>query len=279
MNYPQYLERQAFVRGKTSFVPSIGVVLGTGLGQFASKLSSSFTLPYSSIPHRPKATNAGHKGRLVFGYYQGIPVLLSQGRLHYYEGYTAEEAVRPVRLRKRLGVKRIILTNACGIANPKFTPGSFMLIKDQISLRVPSPLIGGNIPEFGPRFPDRSDVYDREERKEILKEAQNHSLPVCEGTYRQFSGPQFETAAEVSLAARLGADAVGRSTAIEAIACAHRGIKTIGISLLTNYGTGLSKEKLTDEEVKERGAKNSSRFEQLLSLSLHVLDKGRKHDR
>lgn len=278
VKYSQYRERTESVKQKIPFQPLIGVVLGTGLNNFAEKLSNSVSVSFSEIPNRPHATNKSHKGRFVFGFYDNIPVVVSEGRLHYYEGYTSEECVRPIRLRKRLGIKRLVLTNACGSANPEFKPGSFLFLKDQISRMVPSPLIGENIPEFGPRFPDRSDVYDRKDREVILQEGRKESLPIHEGTYRQFTGPQYETAAEVSLAHNLGADAVGRSTAIEAIASSHRGLKTIGISLLTNYGTGISSHKLTDEEVVERGKENSKNFEKLLEIALKVLWKGMEDD-
>ncbi len=278
MEYSQYLRRKEYVLSKVSLQPVIGVVLGTGLNEFSKKLTSPISVPFTDIPNRPKATNKAHKGRFVFGYYKTIPIVLAEGRIHYYEGYTSEECVRPIRLRKRLGIKRLILTNAAGSANIDYKPGTFRLIKDQISLMVPSPLIGANIPEFGPRFPDRSDVYDKRDRNEVLKEALKLSLPIKEGVYRQFTGPQYETKSEVALAHHLGADAVGRSTAIEAIAASHRGLKTIGISLLTNYGTGILDQKLSDQEVVERGKNSSKDFEILLGLALEVLEKGIEDD-
>ncbi len=274
MKYSQYRERAEYVKQRIRIQPLIGVVLGTGLDDFAKKLSDSVSILFSDVPNRPKATNKTHKGQLIFGIYNHIPLVISQGRLHYYEGYTSEECVRPIRLRKRLGIKRLVLTNACGSANLDYKPGSFLLLKDQISRMVPSPLIGENIPEFGPRFPDRSDIYDTKDREKILQEGLKESLPIHEGVYRQFTGPQYETASEVSLAHRLGADAVGMSTAIEAIASAHRRLKTIGISLLTNYGTGISTHKLDDKEVVEMGKTNSENFERLLEIALEVLSKG-----
>jgi len=261
------------VRRRTDFSPRIGIVLGSGLGGFADELDVKARIPYGDIPGLPRATNASMAGQYVLGTYDSLPLILMQGRLHYYEGYTTEEVVRPIRLMKKLGIDTLILTNAAG--GISYGPGTLMLFKDHLSFLVPSPLIGPNDEELGPRFPDMSDPYDSKDRALILKKAREASLPVEEGVYMNFTGPQYESRAEIRAARTLGADACGMSTVSEAIAANHMGLRTLAVSLITNWCTGLGQGKLSDAEVVEAGKKNARNFTSLLKIMLDVLKGGK----
>ncbi len=276
--YSDYLNMAAYIKSKTKMRPRIGIVLGSGLDTIVNRCQIEAVVPYQDIPNHPHPTNKAHKGRFVFASLDGTEILFMQGRLHYYEGFSAECVVTPIRLMKLLGVEKIILSNACG--GISFGPGTMMMIKDHILYSAPSPLIGENIEEFGPRFPDMSDPYDDKDRETILKEAKEENLPVEEGVYMQFSGPQFESKAEIEMAKRIGADTVGMSTVQEAIAANQMGMKVIGIATVSNWSTGIIKDKrLDDDEVIEAGKKLAPDFEKLLLIAIDVLNKGIENDR
>ncbi len=269
--YHDYEKMADCVKRICNFQPALGAVLGSGLGDFVSQIEVVGTVPYNEIPGLPVSTNKAHKGQFVFGYFQGIPVVLMQGRIHCYEGYTSEEAVAPIRLMKLLGIKGLILTNAAGAINTSFHPGDLMMIDDHIACLIKSPLIGENIEQFGTRFPDMSDIYSETITDQIVAEANEEGLNVQRGVYMQFYGPQYESKAEIHMARAMGADAAGMSTAIEAIAANHVGIKTVGISLLTNMAAGILKEKLSDAEVLEVAEKSSRDITKLFAIALKVM--------
>ena len=263
----------AFVKERISFQPEIALVLGSGLGGFADKIEVKETLPYAEIPGFPVSTVAGHAGRFVFGYCDGVPVAVMQGRVHMYEGYTPQEAVLPIRLLHMLGAKVLFLTNAAGGIQPGMHAGEFMLITDQISSFVPSPLRGQNLDALGVRFPDMSEVYSRRLNQIIRKIAVNAEIPLKEGVYIQTAGPAYESPAEIRMFRMLGADAVGMSTAIEAIAARHCGMEICGVSCISNLAAGISPHPLTHEEVKEAGDKAAPQFEQLVRQALTEIHK------
>ncbi|MBR5362155.1 MAG: purine-nucleoside phosphorylase [Oscillospiraceae bacterium] len=263
----------AFVKERISFQPEIALVLGSGLGGFADKIEVKETLPYAEIPGFPVSTVAGHAGRFVFGYCDGVPVAVMQGRVHMYEGYTPQEAVLPIRLLHMLGAKVLFLTNAAGGIQPGMHAGEFMLITDQISTFVPSPLRGQNLDALGVRFPDMSEVYSRRLNQIIRKIAVNAEIPLKEGVYIQTAGPAYESPAEIRMFRMLGADAVGMSTAIEAIAARHCGMEICGVSCISNLAAGISPHPLTHEEVKEAGDKAAPQFEQLVRQALTEIHK------
>lgn len=239
------------VREKTDFKPTVALTLGSGLGDYADHIQVETLIDYREIPDFPVSTAPGHKGRYVFGYVGEVPVVLMQGRTHYYEGYSIYDTVLPVRLMGVMGAGYLMLTNAAGGINYDFKPGDLMMIKDQISDFVPSPLVGENIEPLGPRFPDMSEIYDRGLQSIIQEEAAALNIPLKKGIYLQFTGPNYESPAEIRMARALGADAVGMSTACEAIAARHMGLKICGISCITNMGCGLTDRKLTASEVIE----------------------------
>lgn len=256
------------IEGKIPFAPRIALILGSGLGDYAEHLEVEGSIDYHEIQDFPVSTVSGHKGRYVFAHIGEVPVVLMQGRVHFYEGYPIEDVVLPTRLMQRMGAEILFLTNACGSVNPAFQAGDFMLLTDHILYSVPNPLIGENLSELGVRFPDMSEVYDSGLREKIRKAAEAMQLSLREGVYMQFSGPSFETPAEVKMAHILGADAVGMSTACEAIAGRHAGMKVCGISCISNLGAGLSEEPLSDEDVKIVAGKVAPLFRKLVSESI-----------
>lgn len=256
------------IEGKIPFAPKIALILGSGLGDYAEHLEVEGSIDYREIQDFPVSTVSGHKGRYVFAHIGEVPVVLMQGRVHFYEGYPIEDVVLPTRLMQRMGAEILFLTNACGSVNPAFQAGDFMLLTDHILYSVPNPLIGENLSELGVRFPDMSEVYDSGLREKIRKAAEAMQLSLREGVYMQFSGPSFETPAEVKMAHILGADAVGMSTACEAIAGRHAGMKVCGISCISNLGAGLSEEPLSDEDVKIVAGKVAPLFRKLVSESI-----------
>lgn len=256
------------IEGKIPFAPKIALILGSGLGDYAEHLGVEGSIDYHEIQDFPVSTVSGHKGRYVFAHIGEVPVVLMQGRVHFYEGYPIEDVVLPTRLMQRMGAEILFLTNACGSVNPAFQAGDFMLLTDHILYSVPNPLIGENLSELGVRFPDMSEVYDSGLREKIRKAASSMQLSLREGVYMQFSGPSFETPAEVKMAHILGADAVGMSTACEAIAGRHAGMKVCGISCISNLGAGLSEEPLSDEDVKIVAGKVAPLFRKLVSESI-----------
>ena len=253
------------VREKISFEPKIGMILGSGLGDYADSIQIVETLDYSDIEGFPSSTVVGHKGRFVFGYVENVPVVIMQGRVHYYEGYPMSDVVLPIRLMGMMGIEKVLLTNAAGGVNYSFQPGDFMLITDHITTMIPSPLIGPNMDELGVRFPDMSEVYNKELGAIILEEARKLQIYIKEGVYMQFSGPAYETPVEIRMCRTLGGDAAGMSTACEAVAAHHMGLKVCGISCITNLAAGMSTEKLSHTEVQETADRVASQFKELVT--------------
>jgi len=266
--YERLLECYDCVKERIPFQPEIALILGSGLGDYAETIRVEATLDYSEIKGFPVSTVSGHKGRFVFGYVGDIPVVIMQGRVHYYEGYPMEDVVLPARLMKMMGAKVLFLTNAAGGVNFDFSAGDFMLITDQISNFVPSPLIGPNIEELGVRFCDMSEVYKKDLQQAIRDAAASLAIPLQEGTYIQLTGPNFETPHEVKMCRILGADAVGMSTACEAIAANHMGMKVCGISCISNLGCGMTDQPLSHEEVKETADRVAPLFKNLVTESV-----------
>lgn len=254
-------------KAKINFVPDIALILGSGLGDYADTIKQEAVLEYKDIEGFPVSTVAGHKGRFVFGYVGDVKVVVMQGRVHYYEGYSMEDVVLPVRLMKLMGAKVLFLTNASGGVNFNYSAGDFMLISDQICI-APSPLIGENLDELGPRFPDMSNIYDRELRKTVRDTAASLGIKLQEGVYIQLTGPNYESPAEIRMVRTLGADAVGMSTACEAIAANHCGLKTVGISCVSNLACGMTDKPLSHAEVQETADKAAPLFRQLVTESI-----------
>lgn len=252
------------VRAKTDFVPRVAVVLGSGLGDFADQVDIAATVDYSEIEGFPVSTVPGHKGRFVFGHIENTPVVIMQGRVHYYEGYSMEDVVLPIRLMKMLGAEMLFLTNAAGGLGDGFSCGDLMLITDHISCFVPNPLIGPNIDELGVRFPDMSNIYDRELQELIRTSSVKLNIPIKEGVYLQLTGPSYESPAEIRMAKVLGASAVGMSTAVEAVAANHMGMRICGISFISNLAAGISDVPLDHAEVKAAADKAAPRFQALV---------------
>ena len=263
--YEKLLNCSNAVRSKIKFQPEVALILGSGLGDYAKEMQVEETIEYSEIEGFPVSTVVGHQGRFLFGYVKGVPVVAMQGRVHFYEGYPMSDVVLPTRLMGMLGAKKLILTNAAGGANFDFKPGDFMMIKDHITIAIPSPLIGENIDELGVRFPDMSEVYSQRMRDVILKTADSMGIKMQEGVYMQFTGPAYETPAEVRLARMLGGDAVGMSTACEAMAAHHMGMEVCGISCITNLAAGMSSEKLDHKEVQETADRVAKQFKELIT--------------
>lgn len=261
------------VREKVSFQPKVALILGSGLGDFAETVDIVETLDYNEIEGFPVSTVSGHKGRFVFGYVEGVPTVIMQGRVHYYEGYPMQDVVLPTRLMKMMGAEVLFLTNAAGGANFEFKAGDLMLITDHISSFVPSPLIGQNIEEFGPRFPDMSEVYDKDLREVILKKAQELNIPLKQGCYVQLTGPAYETPAEIKMCRMLGGDSVGMSTACEAVAANHMGMKICGISFISNLAAGMSDQPLDHKEVQEAADQVAPLFKKLVRESIAEIGK------
>lgn len=267
-NYEKLMKCFECVQQKITFKPEIALILGSGLGDYADTMEVVETLDYHDIEGFPVSTVPGHKGRFVFGYAGGVPIVAMQGRVHFYEGYKPQDVVLPIRLMKLMGAKVLFLTNAAGGINRSFNAGDFMLITDQISMSVPSPLIGENIDELGVRFPDMSEVYSRRLRKIIENAAVTAGVPLRRGVYIQATGPQYETPAEIRAYERLGADAVGMSTAIEAIAARHAGMEICGISCISNLAAGISVNPLTHAEVQETADRVAPLFKKLVTQAI-----------
>lgn len=261
----------ASIREKTDFKPEIALILGSGLGDYADGIQIETTVDYSEIEGFPVSTVTGHKGRYVFGYVGKVPVVIMQGRVHYYEGYPMTDVVLPTRLMGLLGAKKLILTNAAGGINEHFRPGDFMMITDHIATGVPSPLIGPNLEELGPRFPDMSEVYSRRIQDVIREAASDCGISLREGVYVQLTGPNYETPAEVKMCKIWGGDAVGMSTACEAVAARHMGMEIGGISCITNLAAGISKEKLDHKEVQETADRVSKDFKRLVTKIIETM--------
>lgn len=250
LTYENYQESAAFIRGRIGdFQPEILLILGSGLGYLGDLVEDAVAIPYGDIPHFAVSTAPDHAGRFVIGRLGGRRVMVMQGRMHIYEGYSAEQAAYPVRVARLLGVQGMIVTNACGAINTDYRVGEIVLLRDHIRLFDPDPLIGANLPEFGPRFCDMTYAYDPEYRDIARQEAGRLGMPLHEGVYFYFTGPQFETPAEIRAARILGGDVAGMSTVPEVIAAAHCGIKVLGFSLVTNMAAGVLEQKLDGVDV------------------------------
>lgn len=252
------------VRQKTGFCPQAALVLGSGLGGFASMLRTEAVMDYREIEGFPVSTVAGHKGRFVFGYAGEVPVVCMQGRVHYYEGYAMQDVVLPIRLMKLMGARRLLLTNAAGGIKDGMQPGDLMAITGQIASFVPSPLIGPNVEELGERFPDMSGIYDKGLLELVCAAAKECGIALKKGVYLQMTGPQYESPQEIAMCRVLGADAVGMSTACEAIAARHMGMEVAGISCISNLAAGISPVPLSHDEVKRAADQAAEKFGRLV---------------
>lgn len=261
----------ASIREKTDFKPEVALILGSGLGDYADGIQIETTVDYTEIEGFPVSTVTGHKGRFVFGYVGDVPVVIMQGRVHYYEGYPMSDVVLPTRLMGLLGAKKLLLTNAAGGINENFRPGDFMMLTDHIATGVPSPLIGPNLDDLGPRFPDMSEVYSHRIQDVIRNAASECEIDLKEGVYVQLTGPNYETPAEVRMCKIWGGDAVGMSTACEAMAARHMVMEIGGISCITNLAAGISKEKLDHKEVQETADRVSKDFKRLVTKIIETI--------
>jgi len=277
MTYDVAAAAAEYIRSKRVNVPSVAIVLGSGLGAFAEQVENKVIVPYGEIPGFPVSTVEGHAGQLVLGEIDGISVAVQQGRFHYYGGYAMEQVTLPVRTFGLLGVKNLILTNAAGSLNSDMMPGSFMLITDHLNCMGVNPLRGANDERFGSRFPDMSAVYDRELQTIASDEAKAISLERFSagldeelidfmhwGIYCALSGPTYETPAEIRMLREYGADAVGMSTVPEAIVARHQGMRVLGISCITNLAAGMGDEPIHHEEVITTSARSAELFQTLL---------------
>ena len=260
-----------FIRSRTAAEPTVGLILGSGLGDFADTLEDRLVIPFTDIPDFPAATVPGHTGAFVFGTKHGKQVVCLQGRLHYYEGHPMNVLTMPVRIMAKLGVRQLVLTNAAGGVNKDYRPGDLMLITDHINYSGMNPLIGEHCEDFGPRFPDVTDLYSSGLRLKLKLAAVEAGIPLRQGVYMMFSGPSYETPAEIRMARILGADAVGMSTVPEAIVAAQCGIKCLGISCITNLAAGVSPNKLSHQEVMETAALAHDKFHSLVDLILKTV--------
>lgn len=267
---PQQKLQQCYeiVQNKINFKPEIALILGTALGKLADEIDIKATLNYAEIPGCPISTVYSHKGRFVFGYINDVPVVIMQGRVHYYEGYPMHDVVIPTRLMKLMGAKVLFVTNSVGACNPNFAPGDLMLITDQISSFVPSPLIGANFDNLGIRFPDMSKIYDSQLSQIVVNTAEQLNIKLQNGIYIQVQGPQFETQQEVKIYRQLGSDVIGMSTACETIAATHAGMKVVGVSFIANMSPGCTDIPLTLEEIIENTEKEYINFQQLVTTSI-----------
>ena len=253
------------IQGNLPFVPYLALVLGSGLGDLADGYPCEGAIEYQDIEGFPVSTVPGHKGRFIFTHVEDVPVVMMQGRVHYYEGYPIGDVVLPTRLMKLMGAEILFLTNASGGVNTGFRAGDLMLITDHISVFAPNPLVGPNIDELGTRFPDMSTVYDRKLQDILRQTAAENGIGLKEGVYVQFTGPSFESPAEIRMTRALGGDAVGMSTVVEAIAANHMGMRICGISCVCNLAAGMTQQPLTHTEVQEAADKAAPLFTKLVA--------------
>jgi purine-nucleoside phosphorylase len=258
-------ERAAkFILAKTKLRPRIGLVLGSGLGAFANQFAAAMRIDYTKIPHFPRSTAIGHAGRMVIGKVGDVPVAAMQGRVHFYEGYTPQQVIFPMRVLARMGVRAVVITNAAGGINRDFKQGCLVVLRDHINLQGTNPLIGPNEERFGMRFPDLTQVYWKRYQETALAEGKRLGVEMAQGVYAALTGPSFETPAEIGYLRAIGADLVGMSTVPEVIAAAHLGIRVLGISCVTNIAAGILDQPITAEEVLETGERVKADFVALL---------------
>ena len=263
--YEKLMRCYESVKQRIDFKPEVALVLGSGLGDYGDSIQVVDTFDYHDIDGFPVSTVAGHKGRFIFGYVNDVPVVCMQGRVHYYEGYPMTDVVLPTRLMKLMGAKVLFLTIAAGGLNYDFAAGDFMMITDHIMNFVPSPLIGQNMDELGVRFPDMSEIYKKDLQQIIRNAAGRLGIKLQEGVYIQLTGPNFETPQEVKMCRILGADAAGMSTAAEAVAANHMGMKVCGISCISNLGCGMMDQPLSHEEVQQTADRVAGEFKKLVT--------------
>lgn len=260
MFYEKVKESAQFIQSRTTLRPAIGIILGSGLGSLVDIMEDRTVIPYAEIPNFPKSHVEGHAGNLVIGRIGQGAVAAMQGRFHYYEGFTMKEVTYPVYVMKLLGVDTLIVTNACGGINREFAPGDLMILTDYINMLGNNSLIGENDERFGVRFPDMSEAYSRELTEKAEKTAEKLGIACKKGVYAIFSGPCYETAAEIRAYERLGADAIGMSTVPETIAANYLGMKVLGIACITNMATGIAKTKHSHEEVMRIAGESSEKL-------------------
>lgn len=269
--FDEITESANYIKEKMNITPEIGLILGSGLGILADEIENPAKIAYENIPHFPVSTVEGHAGCLVIGTLKGKNVVAMQGRFHYYEGYGMSQVVFPVLVMKMLGVSKLIVTNAAGGINTDFKQGALMIINDHINFTGDNALIGKNIDEFGPRFPDMSEAYAKEYIALAKKVGAAHNIPLEEGVYVQFTGPSYETPAEIRAFRVLGADAVGMSTVPEVLAANHCGIKVLGISCITNMAAGILDQPLNHKEVMETAERVRADFVKLVKEVVHLM--------
>jgi purine-nucleoside phosphorylase len=266
----QIEEALKFIRKKTKIIPKYAMILGSGLGNLANDLKDQVVIDYKDIPNFVFSNAVGHANQLVIGYLNKTPVVIMKGRIHYYEGYPLEQITFPIRVLKALGAQRLIITNACGAINKTFKAGQLMLIRDHINLVGTNPLIGENNNSLGTRFPDLTDVYSKELRAKVKVIASSIGIKLVEGVYAWWSGPAYETPAEINMIRIMGGDAVGMSTVPEAIVAAHSNMPVVGISLLSNMAAGMTQDKLSHKEVLDMAKQVESKFKKLVTT---IVDK------
>ncbi|WP_147804841.1 purine-nucleoside phosphorylase [Alkalicoccus halolimnae] len=264
MSLKKVKEAAEMLKSRFSFNPKAGLILGSGLGDLAEELDDAVVFPYEDIPHFPISTVAGHKGQLVAGLLEGVPVLAMQGRFHFYEGYSMQDVTFPVRVMHEAGCESLIVTNACGAMNTEFSPGDLMIITDHINFTGANPLIGKNTEEFGPRFPDMSRAYDEGLVVHALDTASSLSIDVQQGIYAAVSGPSYMAGAELKMLQTCGADTVGMSTVPETIAAKHMGMNVLGISCITDMAVPGETDGITHEEVMKTAAAAKPVFKKLV---------------
>ncbi len=253
--------------------PKVGLILGSGLGLYVEQIKDKTVIPYSDIPYFHESTVDGHEGRLILGTVEGVEIAVLQGRIHAYEGHPMEDVVFPTRVLATLGIESLILTNAAGGINTNYTPGDLVIIEDHINMMGTNPLIGPNIIELGPRFPDMTRAYNPKIVNIFKETSKQIGLDIKTGVYCALQGPTYETPAEIGMLRTIGADMVGMSTVPESIAANHLGIKVGGISCITNMAAGITGEKLNHEEVKEQALEVMGKFSKLLSGSIKEIAK------
>lgn len=257
-------EASEYIKSKITDIPETLVILGSGLGNLSDDIENKIEIPYGNIKGFPISTVEGHKGQFVYGDLEGKKVIMMQGRFHFYEGYNMDKVTFPIRVIAHLGVKNLIVTNAAGGVNTSFKPGDLMIINDHLNFSGTNPLIGKNLDEFGPRFPDMSNAYSKEFRSLAREISDKHSLGLVEGVYVMVTGPTYETPAEIRMLRTLGADATGMSTVPEVIVANHSGMKILGISCITNMAAGILDKPLSHEEVMETSAMVNEKFKLLI---------------